>query len=310
MTLTDFLTDIPLAPLTTTKVGGPAKFFLTVTTDQQLVDVINQAKSNNLKYLILGGGSNVLISDNGFDGAVIHNQISDISSSADLIMVGSGMLLQQLVDYTIDQGFGGLHKMTGIPGTVGGAIYGNAEAYQQHISDYLVSIKVFDGQQIIEIDPAIANFSYRDSEFKRNGLIILGATFKLPKADKLQIQQESAETLTKRLERYPTYLHYPGSFFKNVIVDQVSTTALAKIPADKIRHNRIFVGYLLESVGSQGRSLGHIKVTDYHANLLINDGQGTAAEYWQLAHQLKQAVYQQFEISIEPEVQLINLPPL
>ncbi|MBI2330470.1 UDP-N-acetylmuramate dehydrogenase [Candidatus Daviesbacteria bacterium] len=284
--------------LTTLQIGGPAKKFLAVSSEEELVQAIEYAKKEKLPYLVIGSGSNLLVADEGFDGLVIKNEISGISGMTSK----SGTPLQELVDYTIQNGLSGLQKLAGIPGTVGGAVYGNAGAYGQTISDHIVSV-----DQLNNSDCA---FGYRDSIFKTTKQPILAVTFQLEPGDPETLKKEAEEVLSKRLVKYPPGIKCPGSFFKNLIASQIPPEALKNIPPDKIVYGKLPAGVLLEMVGANGQSLDGIEIASYHANLFINKGHGTAKAFYSLAKTYAQKVKEKFGITLEPEVQFINLPPL
>ncbi|MDO8570886.1 MAG: UDP-N-acetylmuramate dehydrogenase [Candidatus Daviesbacteria bacterium] len=309
--------NIPLAPFTTFDIGGPAKYFLVINNQADLIEGVKWAKTKNLPVLILGSGSNLLISDEGFAGLVIKNDISGIKKDGELIVQG-GTKLSQLVDYSIENGLAGIQKMAGIPGTVGGAIFGNAGAYGQTIADYLTEVAYLDSTEIKLLPKNQCEFAYRESIFKRNsavgGLIILEAYFKFPKGDTDLLSKESLEILAQRMAKYPQGLKCPGSFFKNIPVEKIPAdpagAGLNLIPKDKIVYGKVPAGVLLDLIGAKGKKIGDIEVSNFHANLIINKGHGKASDVWQLSHNLMQEVKEKFGIILEPEVQFINLPPL
>jgi len=314
-----FEDHFPLSQITTLGIGGPAKKYLVVRDEKDLIEVINWANENKIPYLIIGGGSNLLIADKGVNRLVIKNEIEGITKQARWLKAKSGTPLQYLVDYSITHGLSGLQKLTGIPGTVGGAVFGNAGAYGQTISDYLrkvIALNPKTGEVIVlqKNDPARdedeCEFDYRDSIFKRNGFIILEVVFKLDIGKSKQLRQEAEMVLEKRLVKYPKGIKCPGSFFKNLIAERLPKEILLKIPKEKIVYGKIPAGSLLEMVGAKGDSLGDIEIAPYHANLFLNKGQGTALDFYALAQKYAQKVKEKFGITLEPEVQLINLPPL
>ena len=204
-----------------------------------------------------------------------------------------------------------MSTMNGIPGTVAGAIYGSAGAYGDNIRDHLEEVKCFDGQNSITLTKDQYDTGYRDSIFKHNkNLIILEGTFSgFPTSSKEDLQKEADHILEIRAQKYPPNTKCPGSFFKNVITSEAPPEALSKIPPDKIKFGKIPAGFLLESVGAKGDQLGQIKVADNHGNTFINLGDGTAQDFYNLAKKYYLKVKDQFGISLQPEVQLLNLPP-
>lgn len=304
--------NIPLSQYTTLQTGGPAKFFIAVDNEEDLIRAIKAALENNIPYLVIGQGSNLLISDKGFPGLIIRNRICGITITNNEVTASSGTVLQYLVNATIKSGLSGLHKLTGIPGTLGGAVYGNAGAYGQTISDRLIKIKAFDplSDKTVTLLKDNCQFNYRDSVFKNNSLIILEASFELLASQGDGLRGEAEEILKQRLIKYPLNLKCPGSFFKNVPVEKIPPESLKLIPADKITYGKIPAGYLLEAVGAKGAREGRIEVSPIHGNLIVNLGEGTSADFYKLAKSLAQKVKDKFGITLEPEAQLINLPQI
>ena len=302
----------PMSSLTTLQIGGPARFFTSVRSENELIESIQYSKQYQLPFLIIGGGSNLLVSDSGVNCLVIKNEIEGITKAVRTLKVKSGTPLQHLVDFSIANNLSGLQKLTGIPGTVGGAVFGNAGAYGQTISDYLREVTAIDPQsnetKILQQDEC--EFDYRDSIFKKNGYIILEIIFKLEVGKRKEQRLEADEILEKRLVKYPKGTKCPGSFFKNLIAERLPKEILRKIPKEKIVYGKLPAGSLLEMVEAKGESLGNIEIANYHANLFINKGDGKASDFYNLAKKYAQKVKDKFGISLEPEVQLINLSPL
>lgn len=312
-----FINNFPLKEVTTLGIGGPAKKFISVTTQEDLIEAIKYAKENNLptdrqglKFLVIGEGSNLLVADKGVDYLVIENEIKGIEQEGNILKVKSGTILQDLVNYSIQLGLSGLQKLTGIPGTVGGAVYGNAGAYGQTISEHLIKVTAFNGQDEEIFTKEECLFNYRDSAFKINKFPILEIYFELEPSTTEILRDEAKEILEKRLVKYPPGIKCPGSFFKNIVAATLPQEILEKIPPEKIVYGKIPAGSLLEEVGAKGDCLGDIYIADYHANLFINKGDGTAEDFYKLAKKYALKVYQKYGIKLEPEVQLLNLPLL
>lgn len=304
--------SISLSNFTTLKIGGPAKAFLGTKTAAELIGAITWAKEKNLPYLVMGGGSNLLVSDKGFPGLVIKNAMTGIKTEGQTLTVKSGTSLQELVDFTIHHGLGGVQKLTGIPGTVGGAIFGNAGAYGQTISNHLQRVACLNPHtlQLTSLSQKGCGFDYRDSNFKINHLVILEVHLKLPSADSKILADEAQEVLKLRQAKYPPQTKCPGSFFKNVLVEKIPPKIRSLIPKNRDTYGKVPAWYFLEEVEAKGQRLGNIKIANFHANLFINLGRGKAKDFWQLAKTYSDKVKEKFGITLEPEVQLINLPPL
>jgi len=307
----DIIKNFPLSKITTLGIGGPAKEFIIARTEGELKEALSYAKEKNLKTFLIGGGSNLLVSDVGVDFLVIKNEIAGMKLEGEKVKVFSGTGLQELVDFTIEHNLSGLENLTGIPGSVGGAIFGNAGAYGQTISDHLESVSILNEEgESKDLSKDECGFNYRDSMFKKNGLIILEVTFSLDKGDREQLQNGAKEILSQRLIKYPAGIKCPGSFFKNIIAETLPKEIIEKLPPEKVPYGKVNAGYLLEEVGAKGKRLGDIEIADYHANLFVNIGNGTAKDFYDLAKQQKQKVEEKFGITLEPEVQLVNLPPI
>ena len=298
--------DISLATFTTTKVGGKAKYLIEVKREDEVIFLIKLFKRLKVSYFVIGEGSNVLISDEQFDGACILNRLTDYQINNSFVQVKSGTKLTDLILKTAEKGLSGMEKLVGIPGTIGGAIYGNAGAYGQAVSDNLVRVKIFDGQKIRWLDKKNCKFTYRESIFKETKPFILGAEFKLTKSDRQKVQKNIGRSMNDRLKKYKKGICCPGSFFKNIEVKKVPVEILRRIPKDKIVYGKIPAGYLLESICAKDIQVGKIKVLEKHANFLINTGGGRARDYYNLAMILKDKVKQKFGIELEPEVQIFG----
>lgn len=306
-----FEQNYPLNKVTTLQIGGPARQFVTVSTQDDLTEAIAYANQNQIPYLVIGGGSNLLVADQGVNKLIIKNEIEGITKEVRSLKVKSGTPLQHLVDYSIASDLFGLQKLTGIPGTVGGAVYGAAGAYGQTISDYLREVKCLDqSSQVITLDKEECEFGYRDSVFKKNGYIILEIWFKLENGSAKKLRKEADEILEKREKKYPKGIKCPGSFFKNLLADQLTKEILEKIPKDKIVYGKLPAGALLEAVGAKGEKQGDIEIASHHGNLFVNKGGGKASDFYTLAKKYAEKVKETFGITLEPEVQLIGLSPL
>lgn len=305
--------NVSFTTLTTVKIGGPAKAYLEVASLTELTEVTSFCALHSVPFFILGGGSNLLVADNGLDALVIKIGIKGIlKDNQGLLKVSAGTVLQDLIDFSIKNSLSGLHKMTGIPGTVGGAIYGNAGAYGQMIGNHVMAVVAFDPKtgQVINLTHQECGFEYRDSSFKRNGLIIIEALFDLPKGDTQTLVSESAQCLTLRQIKYKPGTLCPGSFFKNLFTKDIPKSALAKLPPRKDTFGKTPAFVFIEALGLKGRQIGQIKIAPYHGNLFINSGGGQAKDFWQLAKECFDKTKEGFGVVLEPEVQLVNLPTL
>ncbi|KKP58538.1 MAG: UDP-N-acetylenolpyruvoylglucosamine reductase [Candidatus Moranbacteria bacterium GW2011_GWF1_34_10] len=303
--------NVLLAPQTTFKIGGEAKFFIEVFNDDNIIEAVQYAKDNNLKIFILGGGSNVLISDGGFDGLVIKIKNNGIKINDCEIECDAGVSLINLVNFSVKNGLAGLEWAAGIPGTVGGAIRGNAGAFGGEMKDSLVEIKFLN----IKKDPLEmefcsneqCKFDYRSSIIKNNtDLILVSAKFKLKKGIAYESEKVVKETINKRLEKQPTNPS-AGSFFKNPRIDKQEI--IEKFESDmgmKMRGGQLPAGWFIDDLGFKGKKIGGAQVSEKHANFIINAGDATAEDIIILSSFLKQKVRDTYGIQLEEEVSRIG----
>lgn len=295
------LHDVPLSGYTRFGLGGPAKVLADVTTPAELAAML----ATPGPHMLIGGGSNLVVSDEGYPGTIIRYRDSQLRVDRDRIVVGAGVELQELVDASIQEGFEGLHTMTGIPGWVGGAIYGNAGAYGHSMQEFIETVRFWDGAQVRELTNAECAFRYRESIFKkRKDWVVLNATLRLPvTAERAKTRDESHRILKIRNEKFPPTLKCAGSIFKNLLLAELPPEVQMQVPKEVVREGKVASAYFLEQVGAKGMFSGGIRVADYHANLLYNTGDGTAAQVRHLIELLKALVLEHFGIHLEEEVQ-------
>lgn len=304
----------PLSQHTRFGLGGPASVFIDTEDERAYLDALRIAGNSGLKWLVIGCGTNLIVSDRGFDGLVLRYRGAGISREGNRVSVQAGALLQDLVDYSIGQGLQGIESMTGIPGNVGAAIYGNAGAYGASISDRVSSVRYFDGAELRETDHAGCGFRYRDSIFKRQRLqghawLILSAELEFPAGDAKAMREKADSILATRNAKYPPEMKCAGSIFKNLILAELPPQAQALVPAAIVKGGKVPSAWFLEQAGAKGLARGGVRVTDYHSNTLYNAGGGTAAEFCALVRELKRRVRERFGIVLEEEVQYIGFDP-
>ncbi len=299
-------------------IGGPAGYFVEATSIDELKEAANWAKEKNLEYMVIGEGSNLLVSDEGFNGLIIKIGFSGIVEDGDKVRVRAGTPLQEFVDYTIEHGLDGVSTMSGIPGSVGGALYGSAGAYGDNIRDHLKSVFYLDGDNVKTLTRDEFETGYRDSIFKRNKkLIILEAEFgEFAKSDPDELKKEAERILETRNSKYPQSIKCPGSFFKNVVLEDLSVEQKDKVNSALLdfgkdiavleKFGKIPAGALIEILGGKGDRIGQIQITLNHANTFENLGGGQASDFFQLAKKWKNKVKEKFGITLEPEVQLVG----
>ena len=198
------LANEPLARHTRFGVGGPAAFLADTESEPAFVEALQVLGASAIRWTVVGGGTNLIVSDGGYAGVVLRFRGAALSRTGDRVEAQAGAPLQSVVDFTVGHGLEGLDRMTGIPGFTGGAIYGNAGAYGQSISDTLESVRVFDGERVRLMDKAECEFRYRDSIFKRKKeWLILAAVFGLRGGDAAALRASADEILATRNRKYP-----------------------------------------------------------------------------------------------------------
>lgn len=309
--------NILLSKHSTFGIGGPAGEFAEVANKKELKETLEYARNKKMKLFILGGGSNVLFADKGFDGLVIklasQNAKREIKVRKENSSVEfwAGEALSEAVNFAKNNSLAGLENLVGIPGTIGGAVWGNAGAFGSEIGDRVEKaeiIKTTDNEEII-YQKDQCGFKYRDSIFKRNpGLIIASVVLKLPKGDKKEIEKKMKETLKKRLEKQPAGWHKSaGSFFKNPEVKNKKIVALfEKDKGIKSKDGKVPAGWLIAEAGLLGKIVGGAKVSEKHGNFIVNAGFATAEDVLTLASVIKEKVRVQFGVELKEEARYVE----
>jgi len=303
--------NVPLSRVTRFAIGGPARILADASSEAALIATLDLIRDASHPRALIGGGSNLVADDRGFAGVVLRYTAKhiEIDGGVDggVVRVAAGAVLQDLVDATIAAGLEGLHTMTGIPGWVGGAIYGNAGAYGHSIHEFVESVRVLDGSTVREIGNAACEFHYRESVFKRHkDWIVLETTLRLPPGDPAKLQATAAGILKVRNEKYPPAMRCAGSIFKNLILAELPESVRVQVPERVIREGKVPSAYFLELAGAKGMVLGGVRVADYHANLIYNTGGGTAQQVRELIETLKNRVKDRSGLLLEEEVQYLS----
>jgi len=298
--------NIPLAPFSTFKIGGKVKFFCEVRNDSELLEAIRAAKRLKTPYKIIAGGSNIVFPDTRLNCLLIKIKSNKLRFISNKIIVDAGVELGKVIRFAIKHGLKGLETLSGIPGTIGGAIAGNAGAYGHSISEVIEKVEILDDGKKRWIRNKECQFSYRKSIFKQNPFIILRIVLKFKKGNLNELKKISRDIIQLRLKKYKPGLRCPGSFFKNVLVKDVSERSFKQIDQGKIIDGKIPAGYLLEEVGAKGMRRGGIQIADFHGNLFINQGGARAGDVKKLSQILKAKVKRKFGILLEEEIRYFN----
>ncbi len=286
--------DVELHPYSHFRIGGPADFFFEALDETELIQALKITRELNLRHRVIGGGYNLLFDDKGYRGLILRNAVNNIRmENSSRIKISSGSTLKDLIAFCVDQELGGLEFLTGIPGTVGGAVYGNAGAFDQDIGQALQGARLlsFSGK-IVTVDREFFNFSYRFSRLKTSEHILLSAILEGISRPRARIKELLSDYSQKRKNRHPPWeIACAGSYFKNPIL-----ASGEKVPA----------AFLLDQVGAKGLQVGGAAVYAGHANFIINQDLATSKDVRELADQLKAKVRKRFSVDLSEEV--IYLP--
>jgi UDP-N-acetylmuramate dehydrogenase len=299
--------NVPLSRYTRFAIGGPAHLLADASSETALIAALRELRGKACPHALIGGGSNLVADDAGFAGVVLRYTENRIEVDPPVVRARAGAVLQHLVDATIEAGLRGLETMTGIPGWVGGAIYGNAGAYGHSVHEFVESVRFFDGEQIREMGNATCEFRYRESVFKRNkDWIVLECSLRLSPGDPEKLRTIATDILKIRNEKYPPTMRCAGSIFKNLILAELPESVRAQVPERVIREGKVPSAYFLEQAGAKGIVNGGIRVADYHANLIYNSDGGTSREVREVIELLKHRVEDRFGLRLEEEVQYVG----
>lgn len=279
----------PMKKHTTFRVGGPADFYITPTEISQIANIIRLCKEEQIPYFILGNGSNLLVSDQGYRGVVIqvYKNLNQIHVEGCKIKAQAGVLLSQIAKKALDAGLTGFEFASGIPGTLGGAAVMNAGAYGGEMKDVLVSVTVLDQDgNIRTLKAEDLKLGYRTSIIKEKGYIVVEAELELQAGDKEQIQKRMEELKVQRVTKQPLEFPSAGSTFK--------------------RPTGYFAGKLIQDAGLRGYRVGDAQVAEKHCGFVINRGEATAAEIIQLIKDVQKKVYEEFQVELETEVKFLG----
>jgi len=284
--------DVPLGRFTTSRVGGPARFYISANNAPRLAEDIRFLWDHDIPFFLLGSGANVLISDTGLDAVVVHNQARQITVSPNgerpTITAESGTIFAAVARQAAEYSLTGLEWASTVPGTVGGAVYGNAGAFGSNTQSNLVAAEILHREKgYLLLSSEDMAYAYRSSMLKRDPgkAVILTARFAVEKGDKESIQALMSEFGERRRRTQPAGPS-TGSTFKNP-------------PGD-------FAGRLIEAAGLKGTRVGGVEVSPLHANFFINDGTATARNYYDLIQLVRNTVLEKFKVQLETEIEILG----
>lgn len=291
-----------LAPYTSLRVGGAADLYLRTETTEELAEASALAQRLQLPYFLLGGGSNICVSDSGIRGIVLHNACTrcDIGT---VTHVETGCVFMRLFLKSLRAELSGLEFAVGIPGSVGGALVSNAGAYRQNICDLVASLDVVEDGRRQEVGPEWMAFSYRDSRLRRadaSPATVLSVTLNLTPRPRADILARARENQRQRIYKQPWYPS-AGSFFKNVY-DRALAEKLPSLPAAMKEAGVVPAGYLSAACGCKGLTVGGAQISQRHGNFVVNRGHSTAADIRALTGEVKRRVRERYGVELHEEV--------
>jgi UDP-N-acetylmuramate dehydrogenase len=300
-------TGVPLARYTRFGIGGPADLYAETGDVEAFIAALAAARASGIPTMVIGGGTNLVVSDGGFRGIVLRYRGDRLMAAGRRVMADAGAVFEDLVDFAIGHGLQGLETFAGIPGSVGAAVYGNAGAYGHSLSERVAGVRFHDGREIRVFTNEECRFQYRESIFKRHkGWIVFSTELLLEPGDAAALRETAAGILKVRNEKFPVTMKCAGSIFKNLLLKDLPPAVAAEIPASAVREGKVPAAWFLEQVGAKGAQRGDIHVASHHANLIYNAGAGTASDLCALIEELKARVRARFGMELEEEVQYVG----
>lgn len=307
-----------LARYTTMRLGGTADYFFRAKKTEELVTAVRLALKYEIKYTVIGGGTNLLVTDKGYRGLVIKNETANIKFrgvrggrleknklksiyNTVFLEVDSGIGINRLVRYAIDQGYGGLESFLGQPGTVGGAVWINAHniSLNKFIGELCAGGKVLTKKgEIIEVDNGYFKFDYDHSSLQSTNNILLTAIFKLNIADKEKMWQEATQVLNYRKNTQPQGTYSAGCVFRNISKSEALRLATPGYT--------VSTGYLIDSLRLKGYKIGNAQISESHGNFIINKGQAKTQDVMELLDFIKLKVFERFGVKLKEEISILG----
>jgi UDP-N-acetylmuramate dehydrogenase len=301
------LRDAPLSQYTRFGIGGPASVLFDTAHPEAFIDALHVVRSMALPRIVIGGGTNLVVSDAGFEGVVLRYKGRRIVRDGEVLRVDAGAALQDVVDYSLAAGLEGFETMTGIPGYLGGAVYGNAGAYGHSMQEIVERVRFTDGEQTFSFSNEECGFTYRESVFKSHKeWVVMSVELRFQAGDAVKLAATANEIRTIRDAKYPPSMKCAGSIFKNLLFANLPAHVQSEVPAKIVREGKVPSAWFLEQTAAKGLRVGEIQVAAYHANLIYNDGAGTAADLVAVIRELKRRVRDRFGFELEEEVQYVG----
>lgn len=300
--------NISLAPLTTFQIGGPARWFVEARNQNEIKEAVSYAHEHNIPFVLLSGGSNVLVPDEGIHALVIHILEGEYAFSGNALRADTGCNLLQLIKAGSAREFGGWEKLAGIPGSIGGAVRGNAGAFGTEIKDVITVVRALHRDTLESrsfIHPYMT-FAYRDSTFKQNPeWIITSVTVELLRVKREESEKLIADTIAEREKRHLQDVRAAGSFFMNPVAPPEIVALFEQEKKVKSRQSRVPAGWLIEKAGLKGAVVGGAVASEQHPNYIVNTGRASAKDVLALAAKIKDEVQKKFGVEMQEEAAVL-----
>lgn len=300
----------PMSRHTNFRIGGPARWFVEVRTLNELRQILDLAHQNKIAVFVMGGGSNTLVSDEGFDGMVIQMAMRGIRIEGTTAQAEAGVLSAALARATAQAGLSGFTWAISLPGTIGGAVRGNAGCFGGETKDHLVEAMVLRNGEIRTLSKSDLQFGYRESAIKHSSDIVLSATFSFKSGDSVALQADLEYKLSSRKSSQPLDAGSAGCLFKNYeVISEDELQRLQQkfdIPSEMSQARRISAGWLIDQLDLKGKQIGGAKISDKHGNFVVNTGTATADDVVQLIALIKTRARNELGVFLREEVELVG----
>jgi UDP-N-acetylmuramate dehydrogenase len=276
----------PMNRYTSIRIGGPADFLLEPSDRADALSLLAYLQKEGIPFLVVGKGSNILVSDEGVRGIVLHLEpgLNSVGMDGDLVSAGAGIPMARFVDFCVQNGMQGVEMLAGIPGTLGGGVWMNAGAYGGEVSNYLVDVEIIRDGKVSRIPKEQAGFTYRHASLE--GAVVLGARFKLPAGDRAEVMRARRDLLIRRNRAQPVNMPNSGSMFKNPPGNHAAK--------------------LIDEAGLKGTVRGGAGISTLHANFIVNHGGAKARDVVELLELARATVLKRTGITLELEIKLIG----
>lgn len=301
----------PMSRHTHFRIGGPTRWFVEAKTPEMLQQIIAVADREGVRWFVFGGGSNLLVADEGFDGLTIKMAMRGVTVDGLRVVAEAGVLSSALARKTAEAGLAGFEWAISLPGTIGGAVRGNAGCFGGEMRDVIESVLVLRNGQLAQVPVSEAGFGYRESVFKHNSDVIVSVTMRLVQGDADTLARQLETTLEKRKTSQPLYAGSAGCIFKNLEVSDGEMQRLTKkfdvpLPVEMQTSRRISAGWLIDQLDLKGMKIGQAQVSPVHGNFIVNLGTATASDVMQLISLIKTRARNTFGIELKEEVQYVE----